>query len=113
MGSWPILGAIARTGAWINLFNLLPLGPLDGGRGFSSLNRSQRWIATLGIAMAWGITREGLLILLGICAFLQALSNAAPKERDDSGLLQYLFLLGILSALCLVQIPGFSTDPLP
>jgi Zn-dependent protease len=31
--------AIARVGAWINLFNLLPIPPLDGGRGFRPLSR--------------------------------------------------------------------------
>src|SRR5439155_20796972 len=36
---WPICLAMARVGAWINLFNLLPLWPLDGGRGFQSLPR--------------------------------------------------------------------------
>ena len=28
----PIFAAIAGVGAWINLFNLLPIHPLDGGR---------------------------------------------------------------------------------
>ena len=37
LGLWycteqPIFAAIAGVGAWINLFNLLPLGSLDGGR---------------------------------------------------------------------------------
>jgi Zn-dependent protease len=107
VGGWPIVGAIAKTGAWINLFNLLPIGPLDGGRGFTSLSRPQRVIAALGILAAWYFTREGLLVLLGIGALFQVMSSAAPKERDDSVLLQYLFLLGALSALCLVPIPGF------
>ena len=30
----PVLAAIAGVGAWINLFNLLPVASLDGGRGF-------------------------------------------------------------------------------
>lgn len=29
----PIWAAIARFGAWINLFNLLPVWQLDGSRG--------------------------------------------------------------------------------
>ena len=38
----PIFVAIARVGAWINLFNLLPVWQLDGGRGFAALSRRQR-----------------------------------------------------------------------
>ena len=34
----PFWAAIARAGAWINLFNLLPIWQLDGGRGFSALS---------------------------------------------------------------------------
>ena len=38
----PIWAAIAKLGAIINLFNLLPFWQLDGARAFRSLNRSQR-----------------------------------------------------------------------
>ena len=31
---WASLAAIAQVGAWINLFNLLPVWQLDGARGF-------------------------------------------------------------------------------
>src|SRR3989475_7787557 len=41
-----IWGAIAHVGAFINLFNLVPVWQLDGGRGFRALTRPQRWIAT-------------------------------------------------------------------
>lgn len=46
----PIFAAIAGVGAWINLFNLLPIASLDGGRGFHALNRQQRVIVTLVIS---------------------------------------------------------------
>src|SRR5439155_26028416 len=39
---WPSLIAIARVGAWLNLFNLIPIWQLDGGRGFNALSRAQR-----------------------------------------------------------------------
>jgi len=60
--------AVAHAGAWINLFNLLPVWQLDGSRGFLSLTRSQRWIAAIAIAIAWRISGEGLLVLLLIAA---------------------------------------------
>src|SRR5207247_11147993 len=59
-----IWGAIAHVGAFINLFNLMPVWQLDGGRGFRALTRRQRWIAVGVIGLAWLLTSEGLLVLL-------------------------------------------------
>lgn len=102
---WPSWLAIARVGAWINLFNLLPVWQLDGARGFSSLNRQQRWLAVAAIGAAWFFTAEGLLLLLLIFGVLQALSPSAPEKPDRTGLAQYVFLLGVLSAMCLLEVP--------
>lgn len=102
---WPSWLAIARVGAWINLFNLLPFWQLDGARGFSSLNRQQRWLAVAAIGAAWFLTAEGLLILLLICGVIQALSPSAPEKPDRVCLAQYVFLVGVLSAMCLLQVP--------
>jgi Zn-dependent protease len=42
----PFWAALTHTGAMINLFNLMPIWGLDGDRGFKSLNRNERWLAT-------------------------------------------------------------------
>ena len=36
--------ALARVGAWINMFNLIPIWQLDGGRGFRALTRQHRML---------------------------------------------------------------------
>src|SRR6185436_5687170 len=52
-GGSAMWSAIAHTGAWINLFNLLPVWQLDGSRAFAALGRAHR--ATIGAAfgVAW------------------------------------------------------------
>src|SRR5262249_16684796 len=55
---WSSWAAIARVGAWINLFNLLPVWQLDGSRGFRALSRGQRWLAVLALALLWYVTCE-------------------------------------------------------
>lgn len=102
---WPSWLAIARVGAWINLFNLLPVWQLDGGRGFSSLSRPQRWFAVAAIATTWFFTAEGLLLLLLIAGCVQALSVTAPTKPDRVGLVQYVVLVAVLSAMCLLAVP--------
>lgn len=104
VADWPSFAAIARFGAWINLFNLLPVGPLDGGRGFGALARSQRWLATGVVGLAWFVTAEGLLGLVFVAAVFRAL-GAAPETGDRKTLLQYAVLIAVLSALCGLEVP--------
>ena len=104
----PIWAAISQVGAWINLFNLLPIPPLDGGRGFRSLSRGQRWIVVAAMAGMWAVTKEGLLVLLVIVAAWRALSEKTKVEPDQKGLLQYTLLVVTLSAMCLIPVPGMA-----
>jgi len=105
VGLW---AAIAQVGAWINLFNLTPIWQLDGGRGFRSLSRPQRWIAAAVIAAMFVATKEGLLVLLLIAAVVRALSSAAPQEPDRKGLVQYVLLVVILAAMTEIPVPTGS-----
>ena len=104
---WPSWAAIARVGAWINLFNLLPFWQLDGGRGFNGMTRPQRWLATAGLAIAWLVTQEGLLILLALVAFSRCFSTKVPDEPDPKIVVSYLSLVALLSVMCLIEVPGF------
>src|SRR5256714_4234987 len=72
VGVW---GAIAHFGAWVNLFNLVPVWQLDGARGFRALTRPQRWIAVAGIPGLWAVTSEGLVVLLALRAEATAASS--------------------------------------
>ena len=102
VGLW---AAIAQVGAWINLFNLTPIWQLDGGRGFRSLSRPQRWIAVAVIAGMFFVTKEGLLILTLVVAILRALGPNAAKEPDHKGLAQYIVLIVILAAMTEIPVP--------
>src|SRR6266516_2996578 len=83
-----IWGAIAHYGAWVNLFNLLPVWQLDGGRGFRALTRGQRWIAAAMIGAMWLVTGEGLLVLLGLAAAASAGFTEGADQPDPTILVQ-------------------------
>jgi Zn-dependent protease len=99
----PILFALARVGAWINVFNLLPVWQLDGGRGFNALSRPQRGIVA-GVLWALALARiDGVFFLLAIAAtFRAAVPGNAPPRGDRAILLTYLGLIIGLGAIIVV-----------
>ena len=104
----PIWAAIARFGAWVNLFNLLPIWQLDGGRGFRALSRHQRWLAVAALGGIWFLTAEPLLFLLGLAAVANALSKA-PDEGDNAMLGLYAALALLLALLSRLPVPTGAT----
>ena len=101
----PAWAAIARTGAWINLFNLLPISPLDGGRAFHALAKPQRWAAVAALAAAWWISRDGLVVLLAIVAAGQAIAGSGPENGDRRSLVEYALLVLALAGLTTLPVP--------
>jgi len=99
----PLFAALAKVGAWINLFNLIPVWQLDGSRAFRALTRMHRWIAVAGVAASFAFSREPwLLLILAVGAF-RAFEKDAPEEPDSQALGEYLFLTVALSALTMIQ----------
>jgi Zn-dependent protease len=101
----PAWAAIARVGAWINLFNLLPIAPLDGGRAFHAMAKPQRWLAVAALAAAWWISRDGLLVLLALVAVGQAAVGKAPETGDRATIVEYALLALVLAGLTLLPVP--------
>ena len=99
-------GALAHAGAWLNLFNLLPVWQLDGSRGFAALSQKQRWLIAAAFGLAWLLTSEGLLILLALVAGVRAMSKEAPREGDRGTLLTFLTLIVVLSFLVAIPVAG-------
>jgi Zn-dependent protease len=95
----PLLAATALWGAWINLFNLLPIWQLDGGRAFRALSRWQRAAATAALFGAWAATRDPLAFLLGLVAAFRTLQGDGSREGDRTAMLQYIALVAILAVL--------------
>src|SRR5881296_319834 len=103
VGVW---GAIAHFGAWVNLFNLLPVWQLDGARGFRAMTREQRWMAVAVIALVWVVSKEGLLLLLALAAVASAGFGRTAEQPDHTALLQYAFLVAVLSLMTWIQVPA-------
>ncbi len=101
---WPSWAAIAKVGAWINLFNLLPFVPLDGGRGFRALTQKQKWIVIAVMGGMWIWTMEGLLILLLLVGIFNALQKTQTEESDQRALIEFCLLVVVLSLMCKIHV---------
>lgn len=99
-----VFAAIAQIGAWINLFNLMPVWQLDGGRGFQSLAWWQRWVLLAVMGVMLYTTGEKLLMILMLFGFIQAIRRDSPKEPDPIGMIEFAFLIVLLSIMTTIPV---------
>ncbi|HET7224308.1 MAG TPA: site-2 protease family protein, partial [Candidatus Eisenbacteria bacterium] len=101
----PLLVQLGRVGLAINLFNLVPVSPLDGGRILAPLPRAF-WVAgfALGVA-AWLALRSPLLLIalvIGLIGLYQRwhrpIAPAATWQRVVAGA-SWLALVAALGAV--------------
>jgi Zn-dependent protease len=101
---YPVLLVLAHFGALINLFNLIPIWQLDGGRVFRTLNRPERWLAVTALATAWAATNDVLLLILTIVGAFRAAIDKPSPESDRGALAQYIGLVAALSFLAFAPV---------
>ncbi|MCL4821952.1 MAG: hypothetical protein KJ067_22725 [Vicinamibacteria bacterium] len=100
----PLFAALTQWSARINLFNLVPMPPLDGGGAIGVLSRGQRALLTAVCAASLALSAEGLLWLVLIVAAFR-LFGAAPARGDARVFLRYAGLVAALSWLSAVDVP--------
>jgi Zn-dependent protease len=106
----PLLIALAMSGYFLNLFNLLPVGFLDGGRIVTALSR-WLWLPGLAMLVTVGIMQPNVIVWLMIIYSLPRVFSlfrkrtpeeeryyeVAPGQRWTMSLL-YFGLIAILAA---------------
>lgn len=96
-------GSLAKVGAFINLFNLVPFWQLDGGRGVLPLNRVQRVTLLLVCLGLYPITAQSILLLIGLLLFFKCFSGAQEKGSWPTWGL-FAFLMAAHSALSALPV---------
>jgi Zn-dependent protease len=86
------LDAIAKTSAWINLFNLIPIGPLDGGRGFRALQNRQRLICAILLGAGYAVTQQGMLGIVALVALFRSFEKRQEATANSRVLVEYVVL---------------------
>jgi hypothetical protein len=77
---------------------------LDGGRGFASFTRGQRWLAVALLAGLWAATQEGLLLLLCLGGAGRALVGIPAGAADWPAFALYAFLAAVLGVATLIPV---------
>ena len=78
----PFLIALAFSGYFLNLFNLTPVGFLDGGRIVTALSR-WLWLPGLAVLVYMGWKFPNLIIWLVILASLPRVYSLFRKQTDE------------------------------
>jgi Zn-dependent protease len=78
----PLLIAVAWTGYWLNLFNLTPIGTLDGGRIVTALS-PWLWIPGLAIMGYMAFTRSNFIIWLVLFLSIPRIISLFRTKTDE------------------------------
>lgn len=92
-------GALAHTGAWLNLINLVPVLGLDGAQATTALNRVQRAIVLASAIAFFVMLQEGVFIFIALGMAWRLFTGAAPEKAGGGTMVRYMLLLFLLGAL--------------
>jgi Zn-dependent protease len=101
-------GELARTSAWFNALNLVPLWILDGSKAILPLSKLER-LMVVAISAALGyVLGEWVFGLVAIGAGIRLVSHDAPEESSSA---TTAYFVAVLAGLALVMwlVPGHST----
>jgi Zn-dependent protease len=95
----PLWAALARTGAFLNTLNLIPVWILDGGKAafaLAAVDRAALLALTLGL---WYYTGEGLFFFVAAGITWRLFTKDKPQQSDLNVWLYYAALLVALAVL--------------
>jgi Zn-dependent protease len=107
----PLWAALARSGAWLNLLNLIPIWMLDGGHAALALSKMERIILLTACLALWLLLGENLFFLVALGAGYQAFFGGDLPARPSR--ITTAYFIAVLTALGVIMhlIPGQGFGP--
>jgi Zn-dependent protease len=93
------LSAIAHTSAWINLFNLIPIAPLDGGRGFRALANPQRLLCAALLGGVYLFTGQAFVGIIALLALARGFERRPDATQNTRILIEFVGLATLLALI--------------
>jgi len=106
----PLWAALARSGAWLNLLNLVPVWMLDGGHAALALSRTHRVILLMASLAFWLLFSENLFFLVALGAAYQAFfAGDLPARPTHTTIIYFVVVLAALGfVMSLLPGQGFG-----
>jgi Zn-dependent protease len=79
-----LLRALAFTGFFLNLFNLLPIVPLDGGRAVAALHPAFWLVGLIGLAALTFVAPNPILILILVIGAIELWGRWRERETAEA-----------------------------
>ncbi|GAC1652050.1 MAG: hypothetical protein NVS9B15_12510 [Acidobacteriaceae bacterium] len=104
----PIWAALARTTAWLNVLNLIPVWQLDGAQAAQAISKAERvGLCLAALAYAF-MLREGVFAFLALGLGWRVFTKDAPAQGSIKIALYYFAVMTGLGALIFI-LPGSFT----
>lgn len=105
----PVWAALARTGAWLNVLNLIPVWTLDGSQAMRALGMVER-LGVMAVALAlWSYTGEWVFCFVVLGVGWRLYTKDKP-ERDDWRTWLYFVAVLVALAVTLHSIPDVTLN---
>lgn len=95
----PLWAALARAGAWLNIFNLIPVWQLDGGQAAAALGRTARILLCIAAIGGGLLLRENLLFIFALGAGYRVFTRDLPERPSTSSAVYFFVVMGLLAGL--------------
>ncbi len=109
----PLWSTLARAGAVLNLFNLIPVWVLDGGQAVNALGRTARSALLAAALLLWLVWHQGIFLLIAAGALWRLFSRDLPGTRGDDadGWSTLLYYVAVMVALAVLvhALPDMGT----
>ena len=107
----PLWAALARSGAWLNLLNLIPVWMLDGGHAAIALSKMERIVLLTASLGLWLILGENVFFLIAAGAAYRAfLAKDLPPRPSPA---TAVYFVAVMTALGVIMklMPGQGFGP--
>lgn len=94
-----VWAALAYTGAWLNLINLVPVLGLDGAQAAHALNRVQRGLILAATIVCYAVLHEGVFLFIAAGMAWRVFTGEAPEKPSTPTMVRFMLLLFLLGTL--------------
>ncbi len=102
----PLWAALARSGAILNLLNLIPVWALDGGQAALALNKAERIALIIAGLALWLVLGQRLFLLVALGAGYRAFFSRDLPPRPSRAITVYFVAVMAALGVIIWLMPG-------